>query len=120
MPVRKCLAYVPKLPKDQLIFDAYMDKVRQELLTDLQQRWTEGDGELEDQYGFTILVNDGFKLIYKGNYLLTVYSLATAKVISTIILNDMIQNMNVVKIAEAKLQPVFVNPDPIIDLWKPV
>jgi hypothetical protein len=98
--------------KDLLLQEAYLQKINNELLSDLQQNWTHINGGVVDQYGMKILTDNGFKLIYKGEYVLTLYSLPAAKLISTIILNDIIANLNVVKLQGAKLEPVYINPNP--------
>lgn len=61
------------------------------------QRWVLNsyDKSYSDQFGFMIRYGTEYRLSFKGQDLITVYSLITAKLISTIILNDIIMNKKI-------------------------
>lgn len=72
--------------------EAYLRKEKEDLMDDMKQSWIPVNGGVEDQFGFIILVKDGYRLFYKNDFVITVFSLPAAKLISRIILNDRIAN----------------------------
>lgn len=67
-------------------------KIELSLKEDLKQNWIHNTYSkvCSDQFGFVIHCGRRFKLEYKGDYIITVNLLDAAKLISRIILNDMV------------------------------
>lgn len=61
---------------------------------DLKQNWLQNSyaKTFADQFGFVIEYGERYRLSYRGEEVVVVYSLQAAKLISTIILNDIIMN----------------------------
>lgn len=67
------------------------------LKEDLKQNWTNSSYQKEytDQFGFKIRYGTRIWLRYRDNWEIPVHSVAAAKLISTIILNDIVMNKKV-------------------------
>jgi hypothetical protein len=65
-----------------------------ELKDSMGQNWTSNSYSryYQDQFGFVIYYAKNYRLEYRGRAIATVHSLVAAKLISTIILNDIISN----------------------------
>lgn len=61
---------------------------------DIKQNWLQNSyaKTFADQFGFVIEYGERYRLSYRGEEVVVVYSLQAAKLISTIILNDIIMN----------------------------
>lgn len=84
----------------------YLKHRFQEFIADLQQNWSCNGDEWSDQYGFTILVGRNYQLFHKRQPLITVYSFEAAKLITRVILNDMVAHMNTVRPSDST-QPMI-------------
>lgn len=56
----------------------------------MKQNWTWNGHSYTDQFDFEIEVQKTYKLYWHGNYITETHALSTAKLLSTILLNDKI------------------------------
>jgi hypothetical protein len=68
-----------------------------ELKSDMSQKWIYNSTKRthSDQFGFVIHVGNEYRLCYKGESICSLHSMPAARMISTIILNDIIMHKKI-------------------------
>lgn len=71
-----------------------IEEVQLPEVENLKQNWLQNtyQRKYSDQFGFVIEYGERYRLLYREKEMVVVYSLQAAKLISTIILNDIIMH----------------------------